>query len=416
MPGNLELGRMLQDFTTRDEKVGPKQYAATFQLRFRGGRVQKYLASHGETPAATTATAPITPNTTESGTTSSHTSAITPQMQPSPPEQSQTPLLILPFLQTAQGQVLWMGNNPLRDQLLQTTHPSIAILPMGDMDDQQIFNEQAGIRATPQSFQNLLYKYQTDRMIVVVGVPDTLNPQTPATKMTLMFYGVSARNPTPDYLDSVVASIADLATSAPNALFTNAAGHIHTQIGSLKSRINMNVPEQDILVTPLVPNAPLSQTAPAPDTLSNENVLIVSSGVAQMQDDMAATQAPMIEPSVGQAFTEQLSENPATEIITPSSFDATLPLAVRFHTMTEWNDIRTRIKSIPGVESVMIHKLKAQEATINIQSPTLSPSTLASALQSRGLSLYGDASNLNDGPRMILVRGALQSRVTMDGR
>lgn len=426
-PPTPELGRMLQDFSTRDEKVGPKQYAATFQLRFRAGRVQKYLQSTGTTvkPAIPidTANTPETmqPQINNSGSTPPPLVAVVPTAPvmkapvptsaPAPLSTAPSRVLVLPFFQTAQGQILWAGSNPLRDALAATaqTPTTLAVHPLGDPDDRQILNETYGIRANPASLQTLMAKYQTDRMLMIVAVPDTLNPTTNATKMTLMFYGSSMVNPTPSYLDSVVASIPD-PTDAPNsadtsALFARAAENIQSQIPTLTSRINMEVPEQDILGTDPITSTTLTvSSASLPSTVSP-----VLTDTAPLIDNVLNNTRQPIDTLAPSSFTSA-AQNPIPPL---SITENGLPMIVRFNTMTEWNDIRTRIKSIPGVSTIRITKLKAQEATIDIvTSPEIAvnPTTLQAALNARGLELHADTSNMSGASApLILTRGTVPS-------
>lgn len=381
IPGTQDLGKMLQDFTTRDEKVGAKQYAATFQLRFRPSRVQKYLQSIGVGPSADVAS--ISQNAQNQSSTPTSQTA-TPQTTPSYPAQTTTPLIsaepviILPFLQTSQGQVLWAGPNPLRDALI--TYATAAqtgstIIPTGDIGDSQIIDEKSGIKSSPQGFQSLMSKYQSNRAVIVIAVPDSLNASASATKMTLMFYGSSIANPTPFYLDSIVASVDDVTQNA--GLFTQAAQLINSQIPSLASRITMDEPEVELnaqsisapidgLAQTLSPIATTPITTSAQTTLPN-NTLIVSSGMDE------TINAGLDEPQ------QQFSN-----ILTP---EKGISVLARFNTMTEWNDIRTRLKSIPGITSIQIHKLKAQEATILIPPLAMTPSALNAAMTARGLNL-----------------------------
>lgn len=417
-PSTQELGRMLQDFTTRDEQVGPKQYAATFQLRFRPGRVQKYLQSAGTADKPRIATdhtikSPITPNTGESAN-NPHlpVSSLNPAHTATIPYK----VLLLPYFQTAQGQILWAGQNPLRDALIThiQTHSTLAVVPLGDMDDRQILNEAYGIRVNPKSLQMLMAKYQTNRALMIVAVPDTMDLNTNATKMTLMFYGSSNVNPTPNYLDSVVASITDITNSADSSiLFTRAADNIQSQIPILSSRINMDVPEQDILEaepaagTTLVVSSPSSEfTAPAPSTIPETSINIPKTG-----DSINSVLANTISPPTFPSTDNSDIQNSSPPLLTTESG---IPMIVRFNTMTEWNDIRTRIKSIPGVSTIRITKLKAQEATIHIVTAQrdTNPTTFKAALNARGLELHVDSGTMNDpdsgnSTPFILTRGTV---------
>lgn len=387
IPGTQDLGKMLQDFTTRDEKVGAKQYAATFQLRFRPGRVQKYLQTIGVGPSATVAS--ISQNAQNQPSTPTSQTA-TPRTTPSytthtaSPIISAEPVIILPFLQTNQGQVLWAGPNPLRDALTSyatATQTGSIIIPTGDIGDNQIINEKSGIKSSPQGFQSLMSKYQSNRAVIVIAVPDSLNGSESATKMTLMFYGSSIANPTPFYLDSIVASVDDVTQNA--GLFTQAAQLISSQIPSLTSRITMDEPETELnaqsisapidglaqTLSPITttPIATSAQTTFSTQTTLPNNTLIVSSGMNETKNTDL--------------------DKPQQELSNTLLPEQGLSILARFNTMTEWNDIRTRLKSIPGITSIQIHKLKAQEATILIPPLAMTPSALNAAMTARGLNL-----------------------------
>lgn len=375
-PTTPDLGKMLQDFTTHDEHVGAKQYTATFQLRFRPGRVQKYLQSSGAGPSvAVASTSQNTPHQSPAPMASSTTQTTTPSYT-SPadaPVLAAGPVIILPFLQTNQGQVLWAGSNPLRDAIVALTPTGSTLIPTGDAGDAQMIDEKSGIRSSPQGFQSLMSKYQSNRLVIVIAVPDSLNASAPATKMTLMFYGSSIANPTPVYLDSVVTSVDDITQNA--ALFTRAAQLINAQAPTLASRITMDAPEQELnaqsvsapvdgLANTELPETTVPVTTVPTTTLPN-NTLIVSSGTIEGESDA----------------------QPQQQVPISLTTEKGLSVLVRFNTMTEWNDIRTRLKSIPGITSIQIQKLKAQEATISLPALAMTSSVLNAAMTSRGLNL-----------------------------
>lgn len=333
VPDTAVLGQMLQDFTTSNEKLSTTQYSATFDMRFKPGRVQRYLQSAGIPAAVTPTVSAATPSATPVTATSTATTQAasrTVQLQP---------VLMLPFYQTANGIVLWSGDNPVRDALAASGDQSALMkMTVGDLGDIQMFQEQRGLQYNPAQFATLLHKYGTEQAIITVAVPDALSAPRgvavpAASKLTLMYYYASLRNPTAQYLDSAVVSLD--AGQAPADLFAKAAAHMRNQVPVLLTRLpREQTPETDVAV----------------------NAVIVNNPGAEL---------------------------PAGNVM-PYQSTQYVPMRVAFQTLTEWQNIRARLSGVPAIKSVRVTRLKSQEAQIELVYQTSLEQVLA-GIEGQGL-------------------------------
>jgi hypothetical protein len=309
IPDPVALGKMLQDFTTTNERMSPTQYAATFNMRFKPSAVRRYL--HMDSAIVTPAQdAPNSFIPKEQAAFKAHE------------------FLILPFYQHNDRLVLWAEQNPLRDALARTEHGSaLAKLPMGDLDDVQIFSDTQGMKFNPAQFVTLLHKYGVDQALVIVAVPDTYRAApvgqagtgatVAPTKLTVMNYFASVTSPVPTYVDSSWVSMDE---QNPNDdLFQKAARAVYAQVPNLAVRFA------------------------AFDQKKN--------GAAVLPQVVTAYASPVL-PQGGR-------------VAVPGAVQYA-PMQVAFKTLTEWQNIRSRLADVPSIQSVRVKRLRAQEAQIEI--------------------------------------------------
>jgi hypothetical protein len=336
-PDAAELGRLLNDFTTKNEQMGATRYTATYEMRFKPRAVSDLLASGGPQPQTAAATiqalkqpAPVTTTPAVPGASVPVSAAL------------QKNVLILPFYQPGAHPVLWSGNNPLREALQRANLQNTTIkVPLGDLEDVQAFDETRALTYTPGELSTLLKRYDATDAIIAIAVPDGASDATHLTGLSVLLYRAGMDLPTPRYLQAM--SVTSDGLPGPAAVYGRAID---------KMRAMMPV----LLNDGSGPDG--TATAAAPPTL------------------------------VGLNATDPISTKPAAAQVPQS-----LQLRAKFRDLQEWQQMRSRLGAIPTIQNVRVMSLKTNEARLEVVYSG-AETGLIDALQSRGLQASAETSDI----------------------
>lgn len=325
VPNVAELGKLLQDFTTTNEQLSSTRYTAIYEMRFKPGRVQAFLARAKGGYQDSVAVAPVTAGVAP--VSPAVVNAVVPSVNQAV---AQTPTLVLPFYQ-AQGQpVLWTSANPLREAWQAQGGGDVPLkFALGDLDDMRVFDESHGLAYDPAQMQALLARYQVDRALIVMAIPD----RSDQTGVTAMIYQASQTRPLPTYIDSV--SVASSPGEAAVSLYARAVSQLRQAAGKWQPHDEPHAPHDAGTVSSLA-----STSAPAPMT-------------------------------------------PAA-LVAPDAPAQNLQVRAHFKTLVEWQQIRTRLHAAPQVDRILVSRLKTQEAHVTLIFRGSELDVLA-ALQTQGL-------------------------------
>lgn len=339
-PDAAELGRLLNDFTTKNEQMGATRYTATYEMRFKPRAVQTLLASGGgavvaaqeQTAAETIASLKQVPENRPA--TVAQSAAATGS--------SGENVLILPFYQPGAHPVLWSGANPLREALQRANLQNTKIkVPLGDLDDVQAFDENHALTYTPGELAQILKRYDATQAIIAIAVPDGASDAAHLTGLSVLLYRAQLNEPKPQYLQAM--SVAAAGLPGPAAVYGRAIDKIRAMM-------------------PILLNG--SDAATSTDT---------------------STTATMV------AATATENPQPSSGANTPQS----LQLRAKFRDLQEWQQMRARLSAITSIQNVRVMSLKTSEARLEIiYSGT--ETAMIDQLQSRGLQTSAETSDVDD--------------------
>lgn len=309
-PETAEIGKLLQDFATKNEQLAPTRYTATYEIRFKPRAVQGLL---GRLATAAPVTQPTTSVASEGKATIPQSTVSKAEMNeganvaPSVPAADTTaPLaLIVPFYQPGPQATLWSGANPLRDALQRANLNGTGLkAPLGDLDDVQSFDETKGLSFTPAELGTLLGLYDTQQAIIAIAVPEAAtggDVNTLPRSVNVMLYHATLQSPKPEYLQALSVS----SSGVPNIQMLY--GRVIDQIRAVSPGL-------------------LAKVAQA--TVAKEKT------VAEVKPDPAA----------------------------PKS----LQMVARFTNLQDWQQIRGRLSGISAIQNVRVLSLKTQEARLEV--------------------------------------------------
>lgn len=309
-PSTAELGRMLQDFTTKNEQLSPTRYTATYELRFKPGRVSAYVGGARESVLAKTQNTSNKSVTNSSKAKESHS-----EMIATAATKNVAPVLVIPFYQDGGRPVLWSAANPLRDALQQQSLGETPIkYTLGDLDDVQVFDETQGLAYAPEQMRALLQKYGVDQALMAIAIPDRGNSHG----LTVMMYRAESKSGEPIYIDAV--SLSARASEAPVALYARSAAQVRMRAADMAMRAPASIAKTAVAAT---------------------NPIDMPAAVSEVK-------APAAEPKK------------------TALASVTMPVRVRFQSLMEWQQIRSRLDATSVIEKVRVMALKTQEARLEL--------------------------------------------------
>jgi hypothetical protein len=138
-PTQSEIESLVQDFAVQSERASTVRYIGVYTVRFRAGRVRKYLADAG-------------------------VSAVGDQQE----------VMILPVYQSAAGQVLWGSSNPWRtawDRGGSGDGPVTLVLPNGDSFDTGALSANAATGGDMTALGAIMQRYHSAGVVVALARP-----------------------------------------------------------------------------------------------------------------------------------------------------------------------------------------------------------------------------------------------------
>ncbi len=182
-PAPAVLAPMIQDYEVTSEKLSSKRYIGTYTFRFDEQAVRQYFGQQGlavntemagpaqvaqeqEAPVGIGAQAPSQDQAVPEG----HSA------------QAQGPLLVLPFLEDADGRLqLWTPANGFLKAWASASDLGIGpiplIVPMGDLADVSAVGDDEALHYDPRNMTALVQRYGADSAVVLVArrVPEGLD-------------------------------------------------------------------------------------------------------------------------------------------------------------------------------------------------------------------------------------------------
>lgn len=248
-PDATELGRLLADFTTKNEQLGPMRYTATYEMRFKPHAVRTLILAGGPLPV--------------SGGAAPEATAVAedPVSSEQEPARAGENVLVLPFYQPGAHPVLWSGINPLRDALQHANLQGSRIkAPLGDLEDVQSFDEGHALTFSPQELGALLARYEARTVIVAIAVPDEKDSMLKG--LSVLLYRATLTAPEPKYLQALTVEAALLPGQA--AVYARAIDKIRALLPILLSESD----QEDRVIAPAPVEEAVSTEARARDPQS----------------------------------------------------------------------------------------------------------------------------------------------------
>jgi hypothetical protein len=356
MPDAATLGRLLQDFATRNEQLGPKRYTATYELRFKPRAVQALLAMPivAVPVPATEATVPAETESAEPVWSQPAEATTPPVKNPAPVTETvatttdSNAVLVLPFFQPNGKPMLWSGVNPLREALQRANLRGTSLrVPLGDLADIQSFDETHALTFSPDELAALLQRYDVKQAVIAIAVPDGPVTGAPASygaqiqSMNVMLYRATLDAPKPQFLQSFAVS--------PNGVPSASAFY-----GRAVDKIRVVVP--GLMTRASEPSAPTLAETLAP------------TGAAPQ----------------------------ATTTVSETGGPKTLHMVARFRTMQDWQQMRARLQVVGMILTTKVLTLKTEEARVDV-TYNGSEEDLMKDMRARGLQITATQMSISNG-------------------
>lgn len=186
------LSTLIQDYEVSNEKLSSRRYSATYKFRFKVDEVRQYLSGRG---------VPYT-------------------------DVSAAPMLILPFIQTDQGTLLWSDLNAWFQAW--SNIPDISsglvplILPIGDLMDVKDIGDEEALTYNPRRLQSMLDRYGAREAVIALARP------TSANMLEVQIFRTDRQRP--EYVHQVLQPIAnpDDLSSAYSAALSQVRGALRS--------------------------------------------------------------------------------------------------------------------------------------------------------------------------------------------
>ncbi|MEM7650864.1 MAG: DUF2066 domain-containing protein [Pseudomonadota bacterium] len=141
-PELLNISAMIKDYEVSDEKLSSKRYIGTYKIRFQDRAVKRYFAQSG----------------------AEYTDI------------ASQPILILPFLETDQGPVLWSYQNEWMQAWARS--PKLGsglvpiVLPLGDLTDVSDIGDDEALTHSKRSLDRMVSRYDASEAVIAIARPE----------------------------------------------------------------------------------------------------------------------------------------------------------------------------------------------------------------------------------------------------
>lgn len=136
------ISTMIKDFELTNEQLSSVRYIGTYIFRFKDRDVRRYFASEGSTVS----------------------------------DISSKKLLVLPFLSTSRGTILWTPGNTWMQAWNRVPNLGGLVpleVPIGDISDVRDISDSQALSYDPQKLSALLSRYGAEEAVIAIAYPDT---------------------------------------------------------------------------------------------------------------------------------------------------------------------------------------------------------------------------------------------------
>lgn len=138
-PPLMAISTMIQDYEVSDEKLSSKRYIGTYKFRFKDRSVKRYFSGQG----------------------AEYTDV------------ASQPILVLPFLETANGTILWSHQNAWMKAWASAPNLSSGlvpiVVPLGDLSDVSDIGDDAVLTYNRRSLQNMVARYRSSEAVIAIA-------------------------------------------------------------------------------------------------------------------------------------------------------------------------------------------------------------------------------------------------------
>lgn len=138
-PPMMTISTMIQDYEVSDEKLSAKRYIGTYKFRFKDRSVKRYFSGQG----------------------AEYTDV------------ASKPMLILPFLETGQGTILWSERNAWMKAWASAPNLSSGLVPLlvplGDLGDVSDIGDDEALSYNRRSLQNMVARYRASEAVIAIA-------------------------------------------------------------------------------------------------------------------------------------------------------------------------------------------------------------------------------------------------------
>lgn len=307
-PDANTVSLLVQDIEVVNEQLSRVRYKGTFTIRFRPNAMKSQMASQGRVYS----------------------------------DQVQKPILVLPFLEGADRQLLWGTANPWMTawRTLPSDKSALqpTVVPLGDAADVAAIGDEELMSYDPVQVQELAARYGADDVVLLLATPE-IAANKPRLVVTLYKHGFQG----PEQIQKL--TLDRLPDETDQALLTRAAAKV-------KGMLRQNWKAE----AAYSPNNPMPTHVP---------------GYQPPQPPLAA---PM--PYTRQAL------GPASDYV----------VHARFANVQEWVRLKSALDRTPGVQTVLVRALKSRESLLDIRFAG-NVNQLQSSLQGSGIMLRAGGAN-----------------------
>ncbi|HOO82778.1 MAG TPA: DUF2066 domain-containing protein [Alphaproteobacteria bacterium] len=155
-PPVMSISTMIKDYEVSNEKLSSKRYIGTYKFRFEDRSVKRYFSGQG----------------------AQYTDVVS------------KPVLILPFLETGQGTILWSYQNVWMQAW--STVPDLSsglvplVVPLGDLGDVSDIGDDEALTYSRRALDNMLRRYDASEAVIAIAKAEgtALNVQLYRTDRT----------------------------------------------------------------------------------------------------------------------------------------------------------------------------------------------------------------------------------------
>lgn len=277
MPTGLALSSLIKDYEVENEKLSARRYSANYTIRFQDEAIRTFFSNRGLSYS----------------------------------DVASKPILVLPFMQTGRGTVLWSESN----EWLQAWNEARGldglvplIVPIGDLDDVKDIGDEEALTYNWRNLASMVRRYSASEAVILIAnkVPGR---SVGEERLEVQIYRTDNR-PAPEYVQQV-----------------------------FQDFVKPSLDEKD---------------EEAANILMQERTLDTY--------DMAVKK-------VMDALRQDWKDRTALASAERASADGVVKVRVQFQSLQQWAEIRRDLERVSGLDDVEIAGLSQREAYLNLYFP-----------------------------------------------